>query len=66
MDLMLVLFASILVSAGGAKVRLKEETPGLLAKAKVTPAAAAAAAEPKVPKARLTSAEIEREGNKLI
>ena len=66
MGLFLVLLASTFVSVGSAKVRLKEEATGLLAKAKVTPDAAATAAQPRVPRARLTAAEIEEENGKLI
>jgi Peptidase propeptide and YPEB domain len=66
MNLVLVLLASVFVSAGGAKVRLKEESPGLLAKAKVTADAAVATAQEKVPKSRLSGAEIEMENGKLI
>jgi hypothetical protein len=66
MNLVLVLLASAFVSAGGSKVRLKEESPGLLAKAKVTADAAVAIAQEKAPKSRLSGAEIEMENGKLI
>jgi hypothetical protein len=66
MNLVLVLLAYAFVSAGGSKVRLKEESPGLLAKAKVTADAAVATAQEKVPKSRLSGAEIEMENGKLI
>ncbi len=49
-----------------AKVTMKETTPGLLARAKVTPAAATATAQAAVPKGTIASAEIEDENGKLI
>ena len=52
--------------AQNAKVTVKEEKPGLLARAKVTADAAIATAQAKVPKAKLASAEIEEENGKLI
>ena len=52
--------------AQNAKVTVKEEKPGLLARAKVTADAAIATAQAKVPKATLASAEIEEENGKLI
>ena len=52
--------------AQNAKVTVKEEKPGLLARAKVTADAAIATAQAKVPKAKLASAEIEEEDGKLI
>jgi hypothetical protein len=66
MNAWLVVFASAFVSVGGSKVRLKEESPGLLSRAKVTAEAAAATAAPRVPGARLIAAEIEEENGKLI
>ena len=45
---------------------MKEEKPGLLKRAKVTPDAATAAAQAKVPKGKIVSAEIEEEDGKLI
>ena len=47
-------------------VKVKEEKPGLLAKAKITVAAATAAAQAKVPKGKIASIEIEEENGKLI
>jgi uncharacterized membrane protein YkoI len=47
-------------------IKVKEEKPGLLAKAKVTAAAAMASAQAKVPKGKIVSAEIEEEKGKLI
>lgn len=47
-------------------VSVKEEKPGLLKKVKVAPEAATAAAQAKVPKGRIISAEIEEEDGKLI
>jgi hypothetical protein len=49
-----------------AKVRVKEERPGLLARARVEPQAAAAIAQTKLPKAREVSAELEEENGRLI
>ena len=45
---------------------VREEKPGLLKKAHVTPAAATAIAQAKVPKGKIVSAEIEEENGKLI
>lgn len=47
-------------------VAMKEEQPGLLARAKITPDAATASAKAKLPQARLVAAEIEQEHGKLI
>ena len=47
-------------------VPMKEEKPGLLKKAKVTADAATAAAQAKVPKGKIASAEIEEENGKLL
>ena len=47
-------------------VKVKEEKPGLLKKAKVTAEAATAAAQAKFPKAKISAAEIEEEDGKLI
>lgn len=47
-------------------VPMKEEKPGLLKRAKVTADAATAAAQAKVPKGKIASAEIEEENGKLI
>ena len=47
-------------------VSMKEEKPGLLKKARVTPEAATGAAQAKVPKGKIVSAEIEEEDGKLI
>jgi hypothetical protein len=47
-------------------VPMQEEKPGLLKKAKVTADAATAAAQAKVPKGKIASAEIEEENGKLI
>ena len=64
----LLALSTMLVAApafgGGAP--MKEEKPGLLKRAKVTPDAATAAAQAKVPKGTITSAEIEVEHGKLI
>ena len=45
---------------------VKEESPGLLAKAKITPAQALPIAMAKVPNGVLQEAEIEKEGGKLV
>jgi uncharacterized membrane protein YkoI len=45
---------------------VKEEKPGLLAKAKIAADVAIASAQAKVPKGALAAAEIEQEGGKLI
>ena len=53
-------------SAVSAEISVKEQQPGLLAKAKIAPEAATATAKSKLPRAHLTAAEIEREHGKLI
>ena len=47
-------------------VKMKEEKPGLLRKAKITAEAATASAKAAVPKGKIASAEIEEEDGKLI
>jgi uncharacterized membrane protein YkoI len=47
-------------------VKMKEERPGLLKKAKVTAAAATTTAQAKVPGGKIVSAEIEEENGKLL
>ena len=47
-------------------VTMKEEKPGQLKLAKITPAAATATAQAKVPNGKIESAEIEQEDGKLI
>jgi hypothetical protein len=54
------------LAAQTAKITVKEEKPGLLAKAKVTAEAAIATAQAKVPKGKLAASEIEQENGKLI
>jgi hypothetical protein len=54
------------LAAPATKVRMKEERPGLLARARVEPQAAAATARAKLPNAREVSAEIEEENGRLI
>ena len=49
-----------------AQATMKEETPGLLKKAKITPEAATATALAKVPNGKVQAAEIEMEKKKLI
>ncbi|MBK6485677.1 MAG: PepSY domain-containing protein [Gemmatimonadetes bacterium] len=58
------LVAAAPLAAQGLKV--KEDKPGQLAKAKVTPAAALATAQTAVPKGTLHSAEIEEEDGLLV
>ena len=58
------LFAAAPLSAQG--VTMKEDKPGLKAKAKVTADAATATAQAKVPKGKIVAAEIEEEKGKLI
>lgn len=61
--------AALLIAAGtlaAQGVTVKEEKPGLLKKAKITAEAAITSAQAKLPKATLTSAEIEQEGGKLV
>jgi len=53
-------------AALAAAISVREQQPGLLTKAKVSPEAATATAKSKLPQARLTAAEIEREHGKLI
>lgn len=50
----------------GATVKVEEETPGLMAKAKVSGDSAIARALRAVPNGRITAAELEEEGGKLI
>ncbi len=50
----------------GPAPRVKEERPGLLARAKVTAEVAEGTAQAKFPKAKRVSAEIEEENGKLI
>ena len=64
-----VAIAALLFSAGSLaaqEVKLKEEKPGLLKKAKVTFEQAKATAQAKVPKGKLDTAELEEEDGKLI
>lgn len=48
------------------QLQVKEESPGLAAKAKVTSTAAMATAQLKLPKAKIVKAEIEEEKGTLI
>lgn len=59
-----MLFAAMPLAA--QTVSVKEETPGLLKMAKVTPAAASATALARVPNGRVQSAELEKEDGKLL
>ncbi len=56
----------LLTTSAQAQVRMKEEKPGLLQKAKISADAATAAAQAKVSKGKIVSAEIEEENGKLI
>lgn len=53
-------------SLGAQDVKLKEEKPGLLKRAKVTFEQAKATAQAKVPNGKLDTAELEEEDGKLI
>ena len=59
-------FAAPSAEVPRAEVRVKEERPGLLAKAKVPAIAATATARTALPRAELVSSEIEQENGKLI
>jgi len=61
--LTLVLLAG---QADAKGVRMKEERPGLLKKAKITADAATTTAQAKVPGGKIVSAEIEEENGKLL
>lgn len=63
--------AAVVVLLAGARlsaqdVKLAEEKPGLIARAKVAYATAVATAQAKVPAGKLYSAEVEEEDGKLI
>ena len=62
----LIAAAAIAPSLHAQSATLKEEKPGLLKKAKIKLENAAATAQGLVPKAKLSTAEIEEEGGKLI
>ena len=62
----LALTALLATTAIAQGVTVKEEKPGLLKKAKATPAAAQAAALAKVPGSTIKAMEIEEEKGKLI
>jgi hypothetical protein len=65
----LIAMLAIVVAApalAAQSVTVKEEKPGLLKKAKITSEAAIATAQARLPKAKLTTAEIEEENGKLI
>ena len=62
----LALLSTALATLQGTDVKLKEEKPGLLKKAKVTFEVAKTTAQAKVPGGVLISAELEQEGGKLI
>lgn len=68
LSLFAVAAASLLVAsaAPAQALKVKEEKPGLLAKAKVAPEAALATAQGAVPKGRLSESEIEREDGRLV
>jgi uncharacterized membrane protein YkoI len=50
----------------GARVTIKEETPGLMARAKISGDSAMVLARKTVPKGRIVAAELEEENGKLI
>ncbi|MBY0490036.1 MAG: PepSY domain-containing protein [Gemmatimonadaceae bacterium] len=52
--------------AQGSPLKVSEEKPGMLKQAKVTPEAALATAQAKVPGGTLKEAEIEKEDGKLV
>jgi uncharacterized membrane protein YkoI len=54
------------MNAHAQDTAMKEAKPGLLQKAKVSPEAATAAAQARVPKGKIVSAEIEVEHGKLL
>ena len=62
--MMKILFAALI--AATPALQIKEQSAGLAAKAKVTSAIAIAAAQAKLPKAKIVSAEIEEEKGALI
>ncbi|HYV99529.1 MAG TPA: PepSY domain-containing protein [Gemmatimonadaceae bacterium] len=65
-----ILFVALLAFAAARvnaqDVKLKEEKPGMIARAKVTFDAARATAQAKVPGGKLATAELEQEDGKLI
>lgn len=64
----MILVPALLLAAcsRGASNRIAEARPGLLSRAKVTPAAARKAALSRVPKGRIATGEIEEEGGRLV
>lgn len=52
--------------AGAQGLKIKEDKPGLLARAKIAPEMALATAQAAVPKAKLASSEIEEEDGALV
>ncbi len=54
------------VPAAAQKLKVKEDKPGLLARAKVTAETALATAQAAVPKGKIASSEIEEEDGKLV
>ena len=54
------------IAAQPSPVQVKEEKPGLLKQAKITPAAATQTALAKFPSGSVVSGELEQEGGKLI
>ena len=59
-------FCTLPPLASAGVTAIKEETPGLLKFAKITPEAAAATALARVPQGKIVAAEIEKEDGKLI
>lgn len=66
MSALALLATAATLSAQPSPLKVKEEKPGLLKQAKVTPEAALATASAKVPGTTLKGAEIEREDGKLL
>lgn len=66
LTLLVVALAPTALSAQAADTTLKQDRPGLLAQAKITPDSARAIARRTVPGATIQSGEIENEDHKLI
>jgi uncharacterized membrane protein YkoI len=66
MALMLVAIAASAPALAAQAVKVSEGAPGLLKKAKIAPDSAIAVAKATLPKATISSAEIEQENGKLI
>jgi len=66
MSALALLATAATLSAQPSPLKVKEEKPGLLKQAKITPEAALATASAKVPGTTFKGAEIEREDGKLL